>query len=304
MQLHPNDWFARHARRILQERGARPAVRATLRELALAHADETRRLRALWTLSAVQGLDEATILAGLGNDSPLVRAWLVQLACEVGAPSAAALERFAQLAVNDPSPVVRLYLASACQRLPLAARPPILRGLLGHEEDSGDHNLPAMDWYALESVAAADPSAALALWPHIEISKLRSNLVRRIAQPAEAGALATLTTSLLGSESTNAAEAAPMQLLVLRAMNQALIAQRSLPAPAGWSAIHARLSASPNTEVRAEAMTLALTFGDPSATAARIAQLSDESAPLAMRKKRSPRCSSPARRRLRPRCNA
>ena len=39
--------------------------------------------------------------------------------------------------------MVRLYLASALQRLPVEDRWDILAGLLGHSEDSSDHNLPA-----------------------------------------------------------------------------------------------------------------------------------------------------------------
>ncbi|MEK6247071.1 MAG: hypothetical protein N2C12_02760, partial [Planctomycetales bacterium] len=53
-QLHHNDWFVRHARRILQERSAEgqdmSAVHAELRRMFLTHTDVTRKLRALWAL--------------------------------------------------------------------------------------------------------------------------------------------------------------------------------------------------------------------------------------------------------------
>ena len=45
-------------------------------------------------------------------------------------PSAELLRKFAELARNDSSPVVRLYLASALQRLPAEQRWDILEGLL------------------------------------------------------------------------------------------------------------------------------------------------------------------------------
>jgi hypothetical protein len=52
------------------------------------------------------------------------------------------------LAKNDASPVVRLYVASAAQRIAVSKRLPILEGLFAHAEDVADHNLPLMYWYA------------------------------------------------------------------------------------------------------------------------------------------------------------
>ena len=49
------------------------------------------------------------------------------------------------------------------RRLPLEKRRPILEALLAHAEDADDHNLPLMEWYAFEPLAAADPAAALKL---------------------------------------------------------------------------------------------------------------------------------------------
>ena len=46
-----------------------------------------------------------------------------------------------------PSPVVRLYLASALQRLEFEDRWPILGNLAQHREDVDDHNIPRMLWF-------------------------------------------------------------------------------------------------------------------------------------------------------------
>src|SRR5205085_12629581 len=59
-QLHENEWYVRHARRILQERSAafnrdaeRSAkVRTALAEIAFKHPDEARQLRGVWALHA------------------------------------------------------------------------------------------------------------------------------------------------------------------------------------------------------------------------------------------------------------
>src|SRR5690606_7457043 len=58
LQLHANDWYVRHARRILQERGPDRAVHASLKRILRDHPDVTRRLRALWALHVTQGLND------------------------------------------------------------------------------------------------------------------------------------------------------------------------------------------------------------------------------------------------------
>lgn len=75
--------------------------------------------------------------------------------------SSSLLEKFAVLAAEDPSPVVRLALASALQRVPPAARWPIATALVAHAEDAGDHNLPLMNWYAIEPLVTLDKLEAV-----------------------------------------------------------------------------------------------------------------------------------------------
>ena len=89
------------------------------------------------------------------------------------------------MAKEDPSPVVRLYLASACQRLSIEQRLPILENLLGHEEDAKDHNLPLMYWYASEAVAAGGAAKALPLLAKSKIPKVREFITRRMTASSE-----------------------------------------------------------------------------------------------------------------------
>jgi hypothetical protein len=94
------------------------------------------------------------------------------------------------MAREDKSPVVRLYLASACQRLPLDRRGEILAGLLAHAEDATDHNLPLMYWYAAEPLAAEGPAKAVALLGQAKIPQVREFITKRMtattkAAPAE-----------------------------------------------------------------------------------------------------------------------
>ena len=145
---------------MIQERGLKDAdARENLIELAFEHPDATRRLRGLWALQAAGMLDEDLLARGLKNDDPYVRAWTVQLACEDRHPSATTLATFEKLAERDPSPVVRLYLASAAGRLSPEARWNVVGQLARHAENAEDHNLPLLIWYAAEPLAAADAGA-------------------------------------------------------------------------------------------------------------------------------------------------
>ena len=177
LQGHRNDWFARHARRVLQERQAVPlSLRGTL------HSGQAvpLRLRALWTLWVTGNLRDIELASLLADKSEHLRAWAVQLLCEHKNPGAQALLEFTRMAREDTSPLVRLYLASAMQRLPLAQRAPVLKALLAHEEDAGDQNLPLMYWYAAEPVVAADNAVAVQLLAACKIPKVRQFITRRM----------------------------------------------------------------------------------------------------------------------------
>jgi hypothetical protein len=87
----------------------------------------------------------------------------------------------AELAKSDDSPVVRLYLASGAQRLPVDRRLPIVEALLQHEEDRQDHNLPLMYWYAAEPLVAADIRSGATLAAKSKIPRVREYISRRMA---------------------------------------------------------------------------------------------------------------------------
>jgi len=70
------------------------------------------------------------------------------------------------MAARDPSPVVRLAISSALQRIDPAERWRIAEGLVGHAEDAGDHNLPLMVWYGVEPLVPLDPDRALKVAAH------------------------------------------------------------------------------------------------------------------------------------------
>jgi hypothetical protein len=194
-----NEFYARHARRILQERGPDDKVKSLLRtDLENASRDEVGLLENLWALHAIKGLDEQFGFALLKNSNQYVRAWTIQLLCEDELPTEEMLKEFARLAESDPSPVVRLYLASALQRItPRNENDPattsrkweILSALLKHGEDRDDHNLPLVYWYAAEPLVATDPQRAVKLLTETKIPRVRQFIARRITTLNKAVAL-------------------------------------------------------------------------------------------------------------------
>ncbi|MDR3618446.1 MAG: DUF1080 domain-containing protein [Paludisphaera borealis] len=280
---HPNDWHVRHARRLIQERAitlddaGKRSLAATLTEKAFEGADVKTRLNALWTLHAAAGLDELVALRALNDADPNVRGWAVQLTTEDGKPSAKVLDEFARLAKADPSPVVRLYLASALQRLPVAARRPTLEGLAAHAEDANDHNLPLMVWFALEPASAAEPRWALDLALNSKLPGLLPYSVRRVA------ALGTPEAFELLVEALGKAGTDPVRLTILEAVNQSLQGRRQVDMPRSWPSVFEKLGASPDAKIRSQATSLAVTFGDPAALGSLRASLSDASKDLRSR---------------------
>ncbi|MES2830000.1 MAG: PVC-type heme-binding CxxCH protein [Bacteroidota bacterium] len=162
-QLNKNEYYVRQARLILQERGPNKKVHKMLKDILATNSDVTRKLRVLWTLHATKGLEEKDLLDLLNNESEYVRSWSIQLLAEDKNVSDAALKRFTELAAADPSPMVRMYIASALQRIDPARRWATLEALVQHAEDKDDHNLPLMYWYALEPSVPLDVPKALAL---------------------------------------------------------------------------------------------------------------------------------------------
>jgi putative membrane-bound dehydrogenase-like protein len=266
LMLNENDWYVRHARRILQERAANKPIDANaiakLTEIATTNADEKRRLRALWALHGAGQLTDDLLAKSLKDENQYVRAWAIQLALDGESADATKwLPQFMAMAANDPSPVVRLYLASAAQRIPLADRWEILDHLAHHAEDAGDHNLPLMIWYAAEPLGPADPERALAfgLGCGKTLPLVRDFMLRRIASVDSPAALAALVDGLSQSSDTDE------QLAILGGIRQALRGQRQVAPPANWAAAYQHVSESSNQEVRDGAIALGVTFGDAAA---------------------------------------
>jgi putative membrane-bound dehydrogenase-like protein len=264
LQLHRNDWWVRHARRLLQERAAAgklsDRIGPLLFKMLSEQRDVTRQLRALWALHVTGQLDPIALQAVLDNPHPALRAWAVRLLLEKPRESVSVSRQLLELARTETAAPVRLALASGLQRL---SRDPLHWGiaerLAARGEDAADPYLPLMLWYGIEPLVPADPERAVALLTKARIPLVRQYVARRLESTPRG--LEMLATTLAASDD------AAVQQDILRGLHEAIQGRRQLKPPAGWAAAQRKLVASPDTEVRQKALLLSVIFGDAEALA-------------------------------------
>ena len=257
-QDSPNDWYVRHARRILQERAASnrldPGTHRSLADKAFGNGTVPHKLRALWALHVTGGLTDDLVLEALQHQSGFVQAWAVQLALEYSNPRPKIHNALVDLAESTRDRVVRLYVASGAQRRSVAESQPILDGLLSVPLES-DQNLSLMMWYALEPLTAAKPEVGLQFAVKSGSSQLLEFTARRIAEIGSPGSLSVVVGGLSGIEEKS-------QLAMVRGINVAFKGHRQVSMPAEWQKVYPILAASSNGDLRQQALAIAVTFGD------------------------------------------
>jgi len=253
-QLDANEWFARAAQLVLAERGADPSVRDRLeaRFRAVDQFCPAARLRALWTLSASGNLTDEMLLASLRDSDETIVAWGIQLACESTAPANRVWEAIANQAESF-SPIVRLYMASALQRVPVDLAAPVIGELVRATRDDDDATLRRVLWFAFERLAAHD--AALALAAALDAHPaMRGWMLRRLA------AEPTTREDLLARAAAQASRLTPGE--VLEALRLAIGDESRLPLPRSWPAFHELVAKTGDAQLADLAMQFATIFGD------------------------------------------
>ena len=287
LQQHPNAWYARHACRILQERSLdskrdQTANHEKLRAQLAQAADTPSRLRSLWALFATGGLSAPAFAELFRHEDPVVKGWAIRLATDrPEAIDPATIDAIVALA-GDASPVVRLHVASALDRLSkrdgdgelLDQRWAMARGLAAHGEDAEDHNLPLLVWYGVEPLVMKDPKAAMGLATGGKIPLVSRFIVRRLA--AEESGYEALLAALGGVDEAT-------QLWVLEEVVASLKSRANLPAPPAWQRTFELLMASPNPTIRQQAEYVAVKFGDERVMPGLRKTLADRELPLERR---------------------
>jgi putative membrane-bound dehydrogenase-like protein len=274
-----NEWYVRHARRLLQERAAAGKLdkdtHELLAKLAFGDKDEVKRLHGLWALHATGGLTEERILKGLDpkGKGEYVRAWTVQLALEDRKATKAVGDRLEVLCGADRSVIVQLYLASAAQRLPFDQDNDVFASVgsfsTAAPEDrralQADPLLSLMYWYAVEQRMAfwgekqKDFQKIEMLLGAYEAPRLREFLLRRLASMDNPRAI-----DVAAHELKMMRQNVPEQKLVMRSLLLGLKGRGRLPKPEDWDAVveQGALFTSKDAEIRSLGYSLAAVFGD------------------------------------------
>ena len=279
---HKNHWYVRTASRLLQERSMndeqkRKQLAEQFAELALSdEVTPSQRLIGLWNLGATGSLEEETALKLLSDSDEYLRAWTIQLLCEEKQnQTGPVIQKFTHLAENENSQLVRLYLASALQRLPLAQRVEVGKRLVQHGKDADDHNLPLMYWYGLEEVVDADASMGLELASLSKIPLITRFIYRRLA------AEPVYRTELLRSLKRQLPESS--QLMILEEVANVVKTRGELDMPKVWPEIYTSLAKSSSEQIRNHAQFITVKFGDKSLFPALRKILSDRKSPMQSR---------------------
>lgn len=256
LHTHRNDWYSRQARNVLQYRKTtKPIDPEAVRILTeqTRSTDTGLALRAVWTLHVVGAFDGAALATLAKAPDDILRAWAIQLATERSDVPALPAATLVALAKDDPSPTVRLALASAMPQVSSTLAWDIGTALAAHGEDADDRFLPRMVWCGLGRIAAEDlpralviadttPQQSLAdsiLWFTARTEKGRDHLLHLIAKKDDASAAR-----------------------ILRIMAFALKDDASLRMPAGWNAARTRLLNTKDPNLEDAADSLSTLFGD------------------------------------------
>ncbi|MBI3880283.1 MAG: c-type cytochrome [Verrucomicrobia bacterium] len=281
---HQNEWFARQARQQLQQRaalGAGPSPHDELRQMFSTSPDSIGRLRALWALNAVGTADANFLRAQLAQKDEYVRAWAIRLLVdEPKKLDAATPGAFARLALTEKSALVRVALASALQRVPVASRAAIATPLLARADDANDHNLPLMLWYGIKGVAEADASGFARLAERCEIPPVRRFIARRLAEDIEQ-APAPLNELL---KFATARKNLSFSTDIIDGLADGLRGVRKAAKPAAWDALQLQLAKSAGAALRDRVRELSVLFGDGRALDEIRALALDDAADVAQRR--------------------
>jgi putative membrane-bound dehydrogenase-like protein len=291
-----NDWFARQARRLLQERtadgrdmtAAREALFTMFRspmsvpsEIQATHEINVIRLRAMWALASMNMLDDAWLRPQLGHSDEHVRAWAVRLLTDESFESqdSAESQRIAQAlsyaARMDKSGLVQIYLASALRRFapgPEVAvtndkadakalwmqRWLIAQGLVARADFADDNMLPLLVWYGIEPAVTRQPALAINLAERSEFPIVREYIARRLTLDIDNNPRAVEALVSQAFQPHNVAK----RIDFVRGMSEALRGWSRAQAPGNWASLAKEIDQSGSDELKSLTREISVVFGD------------------------------------------
>lgn len=232
LQYHKNEWFVRTARRILMQRAvAGKDMQAVIADMMTLGGERTveHELRIMWCAYCMGHQEEEWLLNKMTHSNEHVRVWAIRLLCDRhGDLSDRVLKAFADRAEFEKAGLVRLYLASAMNRMPLANRFEVAIDLVHYPQDADDRMQPLMIWYGIEPAVAAFPQKAMDLARSSQIPLVQRFIARRLsADPRDAAKMSVLVAAMRQSEPQ-------VQVNLLEGLADSLRGIRKVPAPNGW----------------------------------------------------------------------
>jgi putative membrane-bound dehydrogenase-like protein len=267
LQSHKNEWFVRHARRLIHERAATQKLTKKREDLLRAvlnpFGSDREQLRALWVYH-VAGMQDPlafAVMQDTQHTAESTRAWAIRLALD-DAPAVLPKTIFAddpetiiEVSARDNSRLVRLQVAAGLQRLPSIKRWPIAEELLQDSGVAQDPYMSLLIWYGIEPVIAMSIRDE---W----LAKLKIPMLREFAAKRLTGVPEGMNSVLEQLTSGPANDSHFLQRDALRGIFAALQGRRSVDMPERWKEAYPHLVQSPLSEIRDKAMALAVLFGD------------------------------------------
>lgn len=256
LMSHPNEWYSRHARRILQERSVTKSegdeARQRLEETIRGSKQAPARLRALWTLGAMDRLTPQLAATLAADADPAIRTWAIRLAFEAPENLLGA-NVVAERAAVETELSVRREIVSALLRNPPGFAIPAMDSLLSRADGVDDHNLPLLLWYATEREVLRDPKWAAATALRTPYKTVARYIIRRLASD-DAG-----YGELFAAVDTAPREQWPWMLEEVVA---ALKTRGNVAMPKAWEATYNLVSSSKDEPLLQMRDFIAVKFGD------------------------------------------
>lgn len=260
---HPNEWYSRQARRVLQERAANgddvTAAVAELQQRVTSDRSVAVRLRALWGLHAVGGAQRELLTALLADPDEHLRTWAVRLLTDRNGFAYSDRNTFTALAQRETSGLVLTALASALQTTRLSqAIWPIAKAIASREEFAEDPVLPLMIWYGVERGVVPMPEPALDFALAAKSPLLRQFVARRLGQDWKR--LTGRNANALPAALRLASDAQRRDLLA--GLNEGLRGWQKVEPPPGWDQLQAAFTSGSDPEIARMTREISVVFGD------------------------------------------
>lgn len=264
-----NDWYARHAKRILHERSVGFGNQDVCAQVHFACGQwrnlDAQDVRSRLRLLALTEFSGDVLEFGSDENAPIAKAKYM----EWNLLSQMSEDRYVSDELEtmqfDNSQVERRAAASVLIDAPDEVRWSVLEQLTSYPEDANDHNLPLMYWYAMEPLADADPQRALALAMSAgeNIPLLREYMVRRLGSGKPEEAIKLLVEGLANAQTDD------VRLTFLKGIRSAVAGRDNVVVPEQWAAIYERLAkpdtTAANFDVYLHALGLGAKFGNEQA---------------------------------------